>query len=456
MGIVVIGDVFIDVKGYSTAPFIPGGRNAGVIQQIHGGVGRNVVEDIANIELKPIFVSLVDDDAMGDDVIRKLERHKVDTRYMRKVKNGMGTWLAVFDQDGDVVASISKRPDHRPIEQILDEHGDEIFQDADSVVIEIDIDKEIVKKTFHYAEKYGKKVYALVSNMTIAIERRDFLRRTACFVCNQQEAGILFSEDYGDLKPEEMARCLAKSIQSAHIPKMVITMGSDGAAYADQEGKWGVYPAMKVDVVDTTGAGDAFFAGVCVGLTYGKTMREACAIGTRLSSTVICTSENICPRFMPEEFDLDREKNMESLIIGIAGGSGSGKSTFTNRIKKRFGDDVVVLYHDNYYRRQDGIPFEQRVTVNYDHPDSLETELLVEHLKLLRQGKAIDCPVYDYSQHNRSDKILHITPSPVILVEGILLLADPRVRELLDIKVYVEADADERILRRISRDVEET
>ena len=142
-------------------------------------------------------------------------------------------------------------------------------------------------------------------------------------------------------------------------------------------------------------------------------------------------------------------------MTAFVGPSGSGKSTFTNRIKKRFGDDVVVLYHDNYYRRQDGIPFEQRVTVNYDHPDSLETELLVEHLKLLRQGKAIDCPVYDYSQHNRSDKILHITPSPVILVEGILLLADPRVRELLDIKVYVEADADERILRRISRDVEE-
>lgn len=117
---------------------------------------------------------------------------------------------------------------------------------------------------------------------------------------------------------------------------------------------------------------------------------------------------------------------MESLIIGIAGGSGSGKSTFTNRIKQYFGDDVVVLYHDNYYRRQDGIPFEQRVTVNYDHPDSLETELLVEHLKLLKQGKSIECPVYDYSQHNRSDKLLYIEPSPVILVEGILLLADPR------------------------------
>ena len=142
-------------------------------------------------------------------------------------------------------------------------------------------------------------------------------------------------------------------------------------------------------------------------------------------------------------------------MTAFVGPSGSGKSTFTNRIKKRFGDDVVVLYHDNYYRRQDGIPFEQRVTVNYDHPDSLETDLLVEHLKELKAGRAIDCPVYDYSLHNRSDEVIRIEPKPVILVEGILLLADERIRDLLDIKIYVEADADERILRRISRDVEE-
>ena len=128
---------------------------------------------------------------------------------------------------------------------------------------------------------------------------------------------------------------------------------------------------------------------------------------------------------------------MESIIIGIAGGSGSGKSTFTNRIKKHFGDDVVVIYHDNYYRRQDGILFEKRVKVNYDHPDSLETDLLVEHLKQLKAGKSIECPVYDYSQHNRSDKVIKIEPRPVILVEGILLLADERIRDLLDIKVYV-------------------
>ena len=143
MGIVVIGDVFIDIKGYSLSPYIPQGRNAGTVIQIHGGVARNVAENIANIELKPTFISAVDNNAMGDDVIEKLKRHKVETKYMKKVENGMGTWLAVFDHEGDVVASISKRPDHKPIEQILDEYGDEIFKDADSIAIEIDTDKEL-------------------------------------------------------------------------------------------------------------------------------------------------------------------------------------------------------------------------------------------------------------------------------------------------------------------------
>lgn len=304
MGIVVIGDVFIDIKGYSIASYIPQGRNVGTIAQIHGGVGRNVAEDIANLELKPTFVGLVDNDAMGEDVIRKLERHKVDTRFMRRVPNGMGTWLAIFDNNGDVVASVSKRPDHTPVEYILDECGDEIFKDADSIAIEIDTDREIVKKTFSYAEKYNKKVYAMVSNMSIAVERRDFLKRTSCFVCNEQEAGILFSEDYSGTEPERMAEILAERVKSARIPRMIVTMGGKGAVYADQNGEHGVHPAMKVDVVDTTGAGDAFFAGACAGLTYGKTLKEACGIGTRLSSTVICTSENICPRFMPEEFGL--------------------------------------------------------------------------------------------------------------------------------------------------------
>lgn len=146
---------------------------------------------------------------------------------------------------------------------------------------------------------------------------------------------------------------------------------------------------------------------------------------------------------------------MNCIIIGIAGGTGSGKSTFTNRLKEEFENDVAVIYHDNYYRRQDEVPFEERKKVNYDHPDSLETQLLLEHLRLLKDGMPIECPVYDYSQHNRSDRLLRIEPRKIIIVEGILLLADKRLRDLLDIKIYVEADADERILRRVVRDVKE-
>ena len=146
---------------------------------------------------------------------------------------------------------------------------------------------------------------------------------------------------------------------------------------------------------------------------------------------------------------------MDCIIIGIAGGTGSGKSTFTNRLRDRFGDDITVIYHDNYYKRHDDIPFEERKKLNYDHPDALETDLLIEHIKKLRNGESIECPVYDYTVHNRSDKTVRIDPRKIILIEGILLLADPRLRSLLDIKIYVEADADERILRRILRDGKE-
>ncbi len=146
---------------------------------------------------------------------------------------------------------------------------------------------------------------------------------------------------------------------------------------------------------------------------------------------------------------------METVIIGIAGGTGSGKSTFTNRLKAYFGDAVTVIYHDNYYRQQGDIPLEERRKVNYDHPDALETDLLLEHLRALKDGKTILCPVYDYTQHNRSSETVEIKPNKIIIVEGILLLADERICNLLDIRIFVDADADERILRRILRDVKE-
>ena len=305
MGIVVIGAVFVDVKGYPESNFIPAGRNAGRVEHVHGGVGRNVVEDIANCELRPTFVSLVDESGDGLDVIRKLQNHKVNTDYVWKTRDGMGTWLAVFDNDGDVVASISKRPNLLPIVDILERHGDEIFAAADSVIVEIDIDKDIVKRTLKLAQKYHKKVYSVVGNMSIALERRDFLKSIDCFVCNIQEAGLLFFDDYSDRTTEEMVEILSEKVIAAQIPSMIVTMGGDGAVYADMHGDKGFCPARKVDVIDTTGAGDSFCAGVAVGLTYGKTLQEACDIGSMLAASVIVTTESVCPRFLPRELGLD-------------------------------------------------------------------------------------------------------------------------------------------------------
>ena len=143
------------------------------------------------------------------------------------------------------------------------------------------------------------------------------------------------------------------------------------------------------------------------------------------------------------------------LVIGIAGGTGSGKTTLMKRLVERFSADVTVLSHDNYYHRRDDMPFEERCKVNYDEPAALETDLMARHLDALRRGQAIDCPVYDFSRHNRSGETVRIEPRPVIIVEGILIFENAALRQLMDIKIFVDTDADVRLCRRIRRDVRE-
>ncbi|MCI7733966.1 MAG: uridine kinase [Dysosmobacter sp.] len=146
---------------------------------------------------------------------------------------------------------------------------------------------------------------------------------------------------------------------------------------------------------------------------------------------------------------------MSTILIGIAGGTGSGKTTLTRHLKEHFGQEVTVISHDNYYKRQDGKTYEERAKVNYDHPSAFDTDLLIEHLRQLKAGHSIQCPVYSYSDHNRTDRTVEIFPTKVIIVEGILIFQNPTLRDMFDIKIFVETDADVRILRRALRDVEE-
>lgn len=144
---------------------------------------------------------------------------------------------------------------------------------------------------------------------------------------------------------------------------------------------------------------------------------------------------------------------MDVLVIGIAGGTGSGKTTLMKNLMGQFGSEITVLSHDNYYRANHELPYEERCKLNYDEPAAFETELMVRQLKELRAGRAVDCPVYDFTVHNRSDQVIHLVPKSVIMVEGILIFENKALRDLMDIKIFVDTDADIRLCRRIKRDV---
>ena len=146
---------------------------------------------------------------------------------------------------------------------------------------------------------------------------------------------------------------------------------------------------------------------------------------------------------------------MDTMLIGIAGGTGSGKTTLTRHLMERFGDHVSIIYHDNYYRSHSELSLEERAKLNYDHPDAFETDLLVRHLEALRRGETIECPTYDYTVHDRKQETVTIRPTSVVLVEGILAFENKALRDMMDIKIFVDTDADVRILRRILRDVKE-
>ena len=236
--------------------------------------------------------------------MRKLQRHKVNTEYMKEIPNGMGTWLAVFDHNGDLAGSISQRPNLMPILGILEETAMRSLRTAILLWQRLIWTRTHQKSLSSSAKNMKKKLYGVVSNMNIAVGRRDLLQKFDCLICNQLEAGVFFSNDYSEKTPEEMEYILAERLKVANVPAMVVTMGGEGAVYAVANGEKGFCPAQKIQVKDTTGAGDAFCAGVSAGLTYGKTLGQAVEIGTRLAASVITSPENVCPRFLPEEFGI--------------------------------------------------------------------------------------------------------------------------------------------------------
>ena len=301
MSIVVAGAVFVDIKGFPDGAFKTSGRNAGHIERVHGGVSRNIAVDLAQVGLRPVFVSLVDDSPDGADVRQRLEAQGVCADFVFSVPDGMGTWLAIFDSSGDVYAEISKRPVLAPLKDKILENHEAIFRDAESLLLEVDMDAEVIHTLYTLAEQKGVPVYAAVSNMTLAKERRDYIRRSACFVCNITEASDFFDEPLSTVSTDMLPAKTVDLIRREGLSAMVITMGEKGAVFASADGECGLIPACKVDPLDSTGAGDAFFAGTCAALSRGASLRDACRAGACLAASAISVISSTCECFASRE-----------------------------------------------------------------------------------------------------------------------------------------------------------
>lgn len=297
MDMVVVGVVFLDIKGFPFFKYDAVGTNLGNVLMTHGGVARNVAENMANLGAEVEFVTMLDDDSLGREARLRLRGVGVKlTHAVSTPDKGMGMWLAVFNEKGDLAGSVSHMPDASPIERLFDEKGEEIIRSCRGVALEIDLSEKVSERVFELAERFDKPVYAIVANMSVILRRPDFMARTACVILNEIEAGRLFGRELRALSPEEMLEAVSEAAPAMGIRSIVVTMGARGAVYLDAEnGLRGVCPAVPCRVVDTTGAGDAFFSAVVESLARGMRLDDAVTCGARLASMTVSTSESTCP-----------------------------------------------------------------------------------------------------------------------------------------------------------------
>ncbi len=296
MSTAVIGTTFVDVKGFPFGVYDPRGRNLGSVITVHGGVGRNVAENFANSGMPVSYVGMLEDSAFGRDVERHLLEIGVGLDHVLRVsKDGIGMWLVVLDEKGNLAGSISKMPNTSVFEEYLALHGEEIVKKHDHLVLEMDLNEQIAEPLINLAERYHKPVFSIVGNMSVILARPDLLKKTACFICNEIEASKFFGDEaFTTFSPDKMMACLPDAAREAGIGSMVVTMGERGAVYFENDTA-GFCPVVETEVVDTSGAGDAFFSGTVMGLIRGIPLPEAVKYGARLAAATIGTDKTVCP-----------------------------------------------------------------------------------------------------------------------------------------------------------------
>ncbi|WP_248924781.1 carbohydrate kinase family protein [Paenibacillus hamazuiensis] len=292
----VIGTVFVDCKGFAKESYNPLGRNLGSIQFVHGGVGRNVVENLANLGLPTAFVSTLDDTALGEDIHKRLKAAGVSTEYLlRTPSEGMGMWLAVLNENGDLAGSISQMPNLTTMQNLVMQRGEDIVKNSSHLVLEIDLNAEISSRALELAKQWNKPVYGIPGNLDVILKHKEMLGELECFICNDVEAEKLISGDFNSLDTDGKIAALVNYVDAHSLKAMVVTLGENGSIYYDGKTKQSGYqPVFPVQLVDSSGAGDAFFSGTVMGLVRGLTLGEAVICGTKVAGWTIESKENNC------------------------------------------------------------------------------------------------------------------------------------------------------------------
>ena len=295
--VAVIGTVFVDCKGFSHHTFDPAGRNLGQVKFFHGGVGRNVAENLANLNIPVIFASTVDKTGIGQEVIARLQKAKVNVNYVSHTEvRGMGFWLALLDKTGDLAGAISQMPDLEAYQAYILDKGKEIIEQASDIVLELDLNIDITRSVMKMAMAAKRRVYGIPGNLSVINENPDILSGLECFICNNIEAAKLMDTELDVKNHQDIVSKLTEFVSSRNMRSMVITLGSEGAVYYDAVsnafGYQGIFP---VNVVDTSGAGDAFFSGTIMGLVKGNPLERSVTLGAKVASWTIESKENTCP-----------------------------------------------------------------------------------------------------------------------------------------------------------------
>ncbi|WP_274364196.1 carbohydrate kinase family protein [Paenibacillus thermotolerans] len=291
----VIGNIFMDVKGFASHPYNPVGKNVGEVKLVHGGVGRNVAETLASLGVPVRLVATVDDNALGHEVLDRLRRSGVDTGYLPYFPRGMGMWLAILDEQGHLAGGISQQPDFAGLMELLERHGSEIAEWSSHIVLSIDLTEEIARKAIALARAAGKPVFGLPGNFQVVAAYPDLLIGLDCFICNHVEAGRLLEVEFGDLPRDRQLEELVRYVHDRSLRSMVVTLGADGSVYYDAVSELkGHQPVFPVEMVDSSGAGDAFFAGTVTGLVRGLPLDQAVVWGTKVAGLVVASAENNC------------------------------------------------------------------------------------------------------------------------------------------------------------------